>query len=273
MEEPPADISAKQRANSLDGKTWTRYSISVWSDIRKSPEEHALQHPAMFPSQLCRRLIRMFTREGEALVIDPFAGSGSTVVAARQLGKRGIGLELAPQYVQVAAERLAAAGLVDAPPIEATVHQANCLELLDYVEPESADLAITSPPYWDILRQRRSADYKAQRDYGEEPDDLGKVEDYDEFLTLVQDAMALVFAALKPGAYCCVVVMDLRKKSRFYPFHSDLAERLQRVGFIYDDLIIWDRRQEYNHLRPLGYPYVFRINKVHEYILIFQKPK
>ena len=46
----------------------------------------------------------------------------------------------------------------------------------------------------------------------------------------------------------------------------------QEMGFLFDDLIIWDRKHEYNNLRPLGHPSVFRINRVHEYILIFQKP-
>ncbi len=77
---------------------------------------------------------------------------------------------------------------------------------------------------------------------------------------------------MKPSKYCILVVMDIRKRDKFYPFHADLPRELQEVGFVYDDLIIWDRRQEYNHLRPLGYPSVFRVNKVHEYILIFKKP-
>ncbi len=42
----------RKRANELDGKTWLRYSVSVWSDIRKTKEEVALKHPAMFPSAL-----------------------------------------------------------------------------------------------------------------------------------------------------------------------------------------------------------------------------
>ena len=67
--------------------------------------------------------------------------------------------------------------------------------------------------------------------------------------------------------------MDLRKKSRFFPFHADLAARMQQIGFLWDDTIIWNRGQEYNNLRPLGYPSVFRINKVHEFVLIFQKPR
>lgn len=66
--------------------------------------------------------------------------------------------------------------------------------------------------------------------------------------------------------------MDLRKKDRFYPFHADLSARLVETGFILDDTIIWDRGHEYNNLRPLGYPSVFRVNKVHEFILIFRRP-
>ena len=82
-----------------------------------------------------------------------------------------------------------------------------------------------------------------------------------------------MFTALKPGKYCAVVVMDLRKKDKFFPLHADLARKLsEEIGFIFDDMILWDRRQEYNNLRPLGYPYVFRINKAHEFILIFKKP-
>jgi hypothetical protein len=39
------------------------------------------------------------------------------------------------------------------------------------------------------------------------------------------------------------------------------------------DIIIWDRQKEYNNMRPLGYPYSFVVNKVHEYILLFEKVK
>ncbi len=77
----------------------------------------------------------------------------------------------------------------------------------------------------------------------------------------------------KKDGFCCVIVMDLRKKNEFFPFHTDVMDFMVEIGFYLDDIIIWDRRQEYNNLRPLGYPYVFRINKVHEFILIFKKSK
>jgi len=96
----------RRHCNQLDGKRWIQNSISVWSDIRKSIEETRLKHPAMFPSMLAERLIETFLPLDGEVVLDPFAGSGSTLIAAETMGKRGIGLELSPEYVSLASERL-----------------------------------------------------------------------------------------------------------------------------------------------------------------------
>jgi DNA modification methylase len=170
----------------------------------------------------------------------------------------------------LARERLEALDVAD---LQSRIVLASAHELQEHVAAESVDLCITSPPYWNILTRKRTADYKAVRDYGENDGDLGTIADYHAFLDALADVFRRVFAVLKPGAYCCVVVMDLRKKNRFFPLHSDLAARLQDVGFLYDDLIIWNRQSEYNNLRPLGYPAVFRVNKVHEFILLMQKAR
>jgi DNA modification methylase len=260
-------MTEKRRANSLDGKTWTRHSISVWSDIRKSKEELKLKHPALFPAQLAERIIECFLPPNGTVVLDPFCGLGSTVVAARSLGKVGIGLDINPDYVAAARGRLGPdAG-------DCQVIEADALDVLEHADEESVDLVVTSPPYWDVLTRRRSADRKAVRHYGERGDDLGRIADYDEFLMALRRVFAQVLLALKPGAYCVVIVMDVRKRDRFYPLHSDLAAAMQAAGYLWDDIIIWDRRQEYNNFRPLGHPAVFRINKAHEYVLIFQKPR
>ncbi len=269
----------RQRANELDGKTWLRHSISVWNDVRKTPQEAALGHPALFPQALVARLLACFTNDADQVVLDPFAGVGSTLLAACDAGKQGVGLELNSDYVAATRRRLLASGYRESDeedPSGSTpsfrVYESNARNVLDYVSPASVDFCVTSPPYWDILRQRRTADGKPKRDYGTEEGDLGSIAEYDVFLDELTQIFRYVHEALRPGAYCVVVVMDLRKRSRFYPLHADLARRLQGAGFIFDDLIIWDRRQDYNNLRPLGYPYRFRINKVHEFLLVFQKP-
>jgi len=259
----------ERKANDLDGATWTRYSISVWNDIRKDAEELALDHPAMFPAMLAERLIQCFTTAQEKVVLDPMVGVGSTLIAAKRLGKIGIGVELSGEYARIAQERVEKT----AGPGQAAVYVGDARNLLDFVDVGTVDFGVTSPPYWDILAQERTADGRPVQNYVDLEGNLGAIADYNEFLSALSEIYGLVYRTLKPGAYFCVVVMDVRKGDRLYPLHSDLAAKMEQVGFVYDDLIIWDRRQEYNNLRPLGYPSVFRVNRIHEYILIFRKPE
>ena len=271
-------MAPRSRANDLGGREWTRYSISVWNDIRKTPEELRLGHPAMFPGGLVERILRCFTRDSEKVVLDPFLGSGATLVAAKKLGKSGVGFEVSREYHDLALLRLRETQSVPFSPNpgpEPTVHLCDARLMREHVAPSSVDICVTSPPYWDILSRKRSADSKPVRDYAQADGDLSKVRDYAEFLGALAGVFEQVNEALRSGRYCIVIVMDIRKQEKFFPLHADLSARLTRedVGLILDDVIIWDRRQEYNNLRPLGYPTTFRVNKIHEYILIFRKVK
>ena len=270
---PSPRRSRRRLANNLDGAEWIRNSISVWSDIRKTPEEASLGHPAIFPRQLVTRLIESFTTSDQRVILDPFVGVGSTALAAEALGKIGIGIDISDEFIKLARARPRALDDYKSSGGERHLHVGTAMELHQFVKDESIDLVVTSPPYWDILLRPRTADYKDSRHYGDSDLDLGRVRTYEEFLKELTQVFGKVVTALKPGAYCCVVVMDIRKKATFHPFHSDLAQCLSQIGFLLDDIIIWDRRHEYNNLRPLGHPSVFRINKVHEYIVIFQKPR
>lgn len=75
----------RKGANDLDGQTWTRYSISIWSDINKTPEDAGLGHPALFPVELPRRLLRCFTTQEDKVALDAFVGLGSAALAAEEL--------------------------------------------------------------------------------------------------------------------------------------------------------------------------------------------
>ncbi len=81
-------------------------TLDLWTIDAESATR--IGHPAPFPVELPRRLIELFTYEGD-LVLDPFLGSGSTLVAAKESGRRGIGVDLDPSYVELAASRVAAA--------------------------------------------------------------------------------------------------------------------------------------------------------------------
>ncbi|KPJ64657.1 hypothetical protein AMK68_01075, partial [candidate division KD3-62 bacterium DG_56] len=186
---------SRPRANDLDGKTWTRYSISVWGDLRKTTEESHLRHPAMFPTALARRLIECFLAPEDEVVLDPFCGTGASLAAACELGKRAIGIELSADYVAKARDRLRSAIEHGA----CVIHHADARRLAEMVARESVDLVVTSPPYWNILTRRRTADGKALRNYGDEEGDLGRIDDYDQFLSAVAGVFGEARAALRPG--------------------------------------------------------------------------
>ncbi len=261
----------KKKANELTGKEWTKYSVSVWDDISKSPQELKLRHPAMFPTELVRRLIKTYCKPGSKVILDPFAGSGSTLVSARELGLASVGFEISPVFTKLAKQRLEQ--MVFASSVPYKLYNADARNLSKHILPNSFDFPIISPPYWNILNQRRTADKKAVRNYGDLEKDLSQIDDYEDFLTELNKILVQVKKVLKPASYFILNVMDLRKGDKFYCFHADIARKMVASGWEFDDIIIWNRAKEYSNLRPLGYPYVFRINKVHEYLLIFQKPR
>ncbi len=261
--------------NNLDGKTWLQYSFSIWRDIEKTNEERKLKHPAMFPTQLTSRLIQIYTKNKGEVVLDPFLGSGSSIVSAYELLRKGIGFEISKEYIKLTKDRIERAQLNLSQKyedlIEPEIYNKTVFDVPRILPENSVDLVITSPPYWDILTMKRSADKKEIRKYSDSEEDLGNIHDYDKFIEKLKEAFAGIYKVLKKGKYCTVVIMDIRKKSKFYPFHIDMTVKMKEIGFELDDIIIWDRQKEYNNMRPLGYPFVFRVNKIHEFILIFRK--
>lgn len=89
--------------STIDADEFMAATLDVW-DI---PPESArrVSHPAPFPIELPERLIRLYTYDGD-LVLDPFMGSGSTLVAASRLGRRFVGYDLDPTYVDIARLRV-----------------------------------------------------------------------------------------------------------------------------------------------------------------------
>ncbi len=105
--------SAKVRAaeglpheSTLMTEDFMALTLDVWSIPPESAKR--VGHPAPFPVELPEHLIRLLTYQGD-LVLDPFMGSGSALVAAARLGRRYVGYDLDPDYVEIARARVAAA--------------------------------------------------------------------------------------------------------------------------------------------------------------------
>lgn len=93
----------EQGESDITREEFLQYTLSVW----EVPPESARRvgHPAPFPVELARRVIKLFTYRGD-VVLDPFCGSGSTLVAAHLTKRRWVGYEIVPEYCELALRRL-----------------------------------------------------------------------------------------------------------------------------------------------------------------------
>ena len=137
--------------NCLTAKEWMQSQIAVWEfyyekrDIRDKNV-----HPAVFPISLPTKCIKLFTHQGE-LVLDPFVGSGTTLVAAQDLGRNAVGFDLKAEYVDYANERVSTR---EDGTSQLAIH-GEAKIIPEYLEEESVSLCVTSPPYANLLNRKR----------------------------------------------------------------------------------------------------------------------
>lgn len=241
----------------------------------RTPPRSALKalHPATFSEADIERLLGLFTKPGE-MVLDPFLGSGSALVACARAGRRGVGVELSEQWAEVARQRL----VTEAPEGDLRVLTGDARQVLPELEPESVDFVVTSPPYWSILTKEAGMKATAERtsrglptQYSTAEADLGNMQSYEAFLGELSEVFAACNRLLRPGRYMAIVVSDFRHGPRFHLFHADLAAAVEAVGPVLKGLTIL--AQDSKNLYPFAIPYAFVSNIHHQYILIFQKPR
>lgn len=265
----------KNKLNDLDPKQWIKFQKSWFVHNPPPRKKDVIRHPAKFPETLAQEFIEFFTKAG-GTVLDPMAGTGSTLIASLRSGRHSIGIELNPHYAEIARKVIAqekqglgAAGAIlraDILTADAAHPAVLDLPLIDYI--------FTSPPYWDMLhargaetQQKRRASAKLDVIYSDDPDDLGNIRDYDEFLErLVQIYRGLV-PYLQPRAYLTIVVKNLKKGGRIYPLAWDLARHMSTFLTLKDERL-WV--QDNIPLAPYGMGNAWVSNIHHHYCLQFR---
>ena len=267
--------------NCMTAKEWIKSQVGVWQfhyESRDVRDKNA--HPATFPIALASRCISLFTHEGE-LVLDPFVGSGTTLVAARDLNRNAAGFDLKEEYVDLCDQRLA-----EEPPSRGTTQMAlagDARAIGEYVERESVSLILTSPPYANLLnrprqnksrrgQERRNDQYLKTEQYSQDPRDLGTLE-----LEPYQEAMAEIYGGLfpliKPRGHCVIDVPDMWLDNRRITIHTAVVEALRSVGYELRNTIIWDRTNIVNRVGIFGWPSNYiTMGTTFEYLLDFWKP-
>jgi DNA modification methylase len=283
----------KSALNCLTERQWLRNQVAIWwfptNELNtKFDTISRTQHPAVFPSALAKRIIRNYTHENET-VLDVFSGVGTTLFAAQQLRRNAVGIELNTRFTEFTSRRLGLRNDRDSSTPESAhkkttsgqyIHQINTdsRKLLDHIPRSSIDLVFSSPPYWDLLKQRQStrnlrAERHLKKNYSNDPSDLSNDPTLDTFICNIGDIFKKVHSALKPDARCVINTADYRRKGKYIALSNLYVKTLEDLGFELKNIIIWDRRREYD-IGIFSYPSNFIVNNgMFEYLLEFEKVK
>jgi len=268
--------------NCLSAKEWLKCQLGVW---RFAYEGRDLRdksvHPATFPISLSSRIISLFTHRGE-LVLDPFVGSGTTLVSARDLDRNAIGFDLQKKYVIVCDERLQANNRCNHS--QQIAVQDDARNIPRYLEPRSVSLIWTSPPYANLLNRKRKNLSRRGRDRNN--DQLGKVEQYsqdprdlgtlslEEYRVAMGDIFEGLLPLLRPKGHCVINVPDMWWKNHRVTIHVALIDELRKRGYELRNTIIWDRTNIVNRIGIFGWPSNYiTMGTTFEYLLHFWRPE
>ena len=271
------------RINCLNAKEWVRNQVAIWEfyyekrDIRDKDI-----HPAVFPIALPKKCIQLFTHKGE-LVLDPFLGIGTTLVAAQDLERNAVGFDLNKKYIDFINERLAQITIDFGDNTKQITICDDAISIPKYLKKNTISLCVTSPPYANMLNHKRlnksirgdlrkNKHFKKIQQYSNDPRDLGtmKLEKYVEALAQIYKG---ILPLLKPKAHCVINVNDLWENNHRYPTHAYIIEAMEKVGYELRNIIIWDKRNLVNKVGIFGWPNNYiTLSTTFEYILDFWRP-
>lgn len=268
------------KINCLTAKDWLKNQLGVWEFYyEKRDVRDKTVHPATFPISMARKVIELFTHEGE-LVLDPFVGSGTTLVACQDTNRNAVGFDLQKKYVELSIKRLSNEQLFNNSKQLAIVGDAR--NISQHLKPQSVKLIWTSPPYANLLNRERKNKSRRDRDNGQ----LGKVEQYSQdkrdlgtleleiYSKQMGDIYESLLSVLRDDGHCVINVPDMWWENKRITIHISLIEELRRRGYEFRNTIIWDRRNVVNNIGIFGWPSNYiTMGTTFEYLLHFKKAK
>ena len=265
--------------NCMTPKQWLKSQLGVWQfnyEARDVRDKNI--HPATFPISLAKKVIELFTHEGE-FVLDPFVGSGTTLVAARDSNRNAVGFDLQKRYIDLCEQRLAQTTFWGEAKQIAVQDDARLIQ--KYFEPETVSLIFTSPPYANLLNRARKNKSRRFRkteqlgkieQYSQDPRDLGTME-LSQYTIATGEIFESLLPFLRPKAHCVINVPDMWWENQRVTIHVSLIEELRKRGYELRNIIIWDRTNLVNRIGIFGWPSNYiTMGVTFEYLLDFWRP-
>ena len=248
---------AKKKITKWEPDDFELEMTTVWSFPNRGDwATHDAKWRGNWSPYIPRNIMLRYSKEND-LVLDQFAGGGTTLVEAKLLNRNIIGVDVNDVALERCREKIdfeheGADGKVELCKGDA--------RNLDFINDESIDLICTHPPYADIIQY--SEDIKEDLSYL-------KVKD---FLEEMKKVAAESYRVLKKDKFYAVLMGDTRQKGHMIPMSFDVMKIFQDTGFRLKELII----KEQHNCRATGY---WKTNSVkynflligHEYLFVFKK--
>lgn len=210
-----------ENAEQNDSKVQT---TTVWSFPNRGKWlTHNSKYRGNWAPQIPNNLIRLYSKKGDT-VLDPMVGSGTTMIEAKSLGRRGVGFDIHSEVVRLAQESCKFSCDESYEPV---IKEGDARHL-KFIENESVDLIATHPPYLNIIS------------YGEKPieGDLSATGNLKKFCDEIEKVAREAYRILKPGRFCAILIGDTRKRRHYVPLAFSVMQRFLKVGFILKEDVI-----------------------------------
>lgn len=209
-------------------------------------------------------------------------GSGTTLIAARDLERNCVGFDLNQQYMDLANKRMNQLAL-----FSSTKQIAICADARDipeYLNEETISLIITSPPYANLLNRsrknksrrgdmRRNEQFDRVEQYSQDTRDLGTLAEKDYSIAIAEIFQGLL-PLLRKKAHCVINIPDMWWNNQRITLHISVINALRSVGYELRNIIIWDRTNIVNKVGIFGWPNNYiTMGVTFEYLLDFWRPE
>ncbi len=259
------------KINSLNLNRWKEYEDIITDSLwilhkRDRSGVHTAGYWGNFIPQIPNQLIRRYTKENE-WVLDPFAGSGTTLIECKRLGRNCIGVELSPDIAALASKNVEN---------EKPVNKSECKIItsdstkLDFKEElyrqgiKSVQLIILHPPYWDIIK------------FTGETEDLSNSATVEEYIERLGQAVESTYHVLDKGRYLALVIGDKYSKGELIPLGFYAMQEVLKHNYKLKSIVVknfdetrgkMNSTELWRYRALIGGFYIFK----HEYLFLFRK--
>jgi hypothetical protein len=265
------DAAKTTGINDINLLRWKEYdeilTDSLWSlPKRDTSGAHLGWYWGNFVPQIPHQLILRFTRKGE-WVLDPFVGSGTTLIECRRLGRNGVGIDLNPEVVGRARDLVCKESNPNGVKTELLCGDSRAVNynaILVRLGVERVQLVIMHPPYHDIVS------------FSEDERDLSNAGSTDTFLKMFSDALETVTPVLQRGRHLALVVGDKYARGDWIPLGYYCMNEVMQRGYSLKSIVVKnfeetrakrEQKQLWRYRALVGGFYIFK----HEYVFLFRK--